>query len=214
MCSSDLLGLRGGMPRRLVDIQRADRLHVFLAVDLATLQPVFLSDRLVHSAGLIDEDHVAHEPGELPLATAIRASASFPLLPAVRVQSTELGIAHYPLYNDLFLGDGGVWNNLGTNWEAQIRWLRRDLVDIPAAVPRTVDFHVVVDSSAPARRPKGWRTSWWPLTLDRPMLSIDRALHAAFQSTLEANRRGLRGPDGLIPRRIIQIGRASCRERV
>lgn len=199
------LGLHRGAPRRLVDLQRDDRVHAFLAVDLATLQPVFLSDRLVHSLGLIDEAHVAHEPGDLPLATAMRASASFPLLPAVRVRATDLGTPHYPLYEDLFLGDGGVWNNLGTHWEAQMSWLRRDLFGFPAAVPRAVDIHVVVDSSAPARRPKIWRTSWWPLTLDRPILSLDRALHAAFQSTLEANRRALRDAGGSIPRRIIHV---------
>lgn len=199
------LGLHNGAPRRLVDLQRPDRMHAFLAVDLATLAPVFLSDRLVHSVRLMDRSHVAHEPGDLPLATAIRASASFPILPAVRVRAEDLGTGHFPLYDDLFLGDGGVWNNLGTHWEAQIGLLRRDIFSIPAAVPLAVDVHIVVDSTAPSRPPKGWRTSWWPFTLDRPLVSIDRALHVAFQSTMEANRLALRDATGAIPRRVLYV---------
>jgi hypothetical protein len=109
------------------------------------------------------------------------------------------------LYGDLFLGDGGVWNNLGTNWEEQAAWIRRDLVDWPDLFPHEVEFHVVVDASRPAKRPHSWRTKQWPLALDQVVLSIDRSLQAAFRSTLDAGRRLLQDANGFIPKRILYV---------
>ena len=192
----------GAVP--LANLQHPGRTHAFLAVDLATLSPVVLSDRLVYSPGLRDEP-IALAPGGLRLATAIRSSASFPGLPSTRVRSEDLGTVYHPLYDDLHLGDGGVWNNLGTEWERLLGEVGRvDLEDV-AAFARPVEFHVVVDASAPAKRPKAWRTRRWPTTLDWPFLSLDRALHAAFQSTLENSRRALRDGSGKIPRRILHV---------
>jgi NTE family protein len=140
--SAWLSGGAGAQPT-LSSIQRDDRLHAFMAVDLHSLEPVALTDRIIHTVGGEDEDHVAHDPGPLRLATAVRASASVPLLPAVRVRPTDLGPGgDFPLVRDLFLGDGGNWNNLGTNWEKIAQWLDRRHGFLPAAIPERVDLHL------------------------------------------------------------------------
>lgn len=188
-----LLRANVGPPDRLTALQSDQRLHAFLAVDLATLSPIAITDRIVYGEGLPTEQRLIVEPGDLPLATAVRASATFPLLPAVRISVAELGPVVESEREDLFLGDGGLWNNLGTNWETQFAVMRRDLVSLPPSIRAGVDFHLVIDASAPVRRPNRGRTAMWPIGLDRPVLSVDRALQAAFTSTLDASRRAVLG---------------------
>lgn len=198
------LGDSGRGSRTLSSLQRPDRLHAFMAVDLDSLQPVALTDRIIQCVGADDEDHIAHPPGDLPLATAVRASASFPGLPAVRVRPSELGaVGDFPLTRDLFLGDGGNWNNLGTNWEDVAKWLDRRHGFLPEAIPPIVDLHLVVDASARLSRAPRWCTGQGPLALDRPAMSLGRSWLAAYRSAVLAHSRALRDADLFLPDRVL-----------
>lgn len=178
----------GGQPR-LADLARDDRLHVFMAADLGSSLPIVLSDRLVFSEGMADEWQVAHRPGELLLATAVRASATFPGLPAVRLRSEDLGEPLEPAEHDLLLIDGGAWNNLGTDWMRVVPWFERGEV-LPSSIPRNVDLHILVDASAPPARKSGFWTRR-PLSYESPGIGLIRAGRVAVQSTVVAYRREL-----------------------
>jgi predicted acylesterase/phospholipase RssA len=199
----------GNKQRRLRDIQRDDRIHAFLAVDLPSLKPVFVTDWIVHTIGLDNENHVACKPGPLSLASAVRASASFPGLPSVRISHDDLGDpVRDPVDHDLLLADGGAWNNLGTNWERELGWLDRERVELPAALAaaQEVGLHVVVDAGVPVTRPTArWIERGGCLALDRPLVSIVRTFRALLQSSMEAHHLALRDSDYTLPRRVALV---------
>lgn len=189
---------------KLADLRSATRSHVFLAVDLVTLQPVLLSDRVVFAPALDDERDGLHDPGPLWLSRAVRGSAAFPLTPAARITRSELGQGVEPLRRDLLLADGGLRNNLATHGlEMATRLMKRcgehDL-DF-AGLTDKVDLTLVMDASAPPRRSE-WkaRCRWW----DRPLATGWRSFEASQQSTVDAYRSIAR--TGSSPIRLVDIG--------
>lgn len=177
---------------RLQDVATPDRVHVFMAVDLATLLPVFISDRGLFASGLDDENPVVVHPGPLGLARAIRASASFPGLPATRVTAADVGAPIEPIDHDLFLADGGLWNNLATTWAKQAQYISTAFPELGLeSYTKDVDLHIVVDASSPATRPKGTQIGHGRRSLDRPGRSLYRAFLTASQSSLDAHRQML-----------------------
>lgn len=186
-------------------LERDHRIHAFMAVDLCSSAPVALTDRLVFSKGLIDEPMIAYRPGELALATAVRASATFPGLPAVRIRLKDLGEPMEPGDHDLFLVDGGAWNNLGTDWSKSIPWFDRDRI-LPPTIPRTVQLHLVVDASAPPKRPHQFWTRRHPIAYDSSGLTLIRAFRTSAHSTVSSARELLRSdPSGVGPVAIVDL---------
>jgi len=157
--------------------------HVFLAVNLGVLQPVYISRELVFGAGLDDEGPMIGSPGTLTLAAVARASSAFPLLPSVKVRRQSLEL--YELSSNdrtIVLADGGLWNNLATTWyEKQAAVLSQVHHALSPALKAKVAFHLAADASAPVRR----RSS---ILLEAPLLGWGfgayRCVKAMLQSTL------------------------------
>jgi predicted acylesterase/phospholipase RssA len=96
--------------------------HVFCAVDINHGSPVFIS---THNSGQIYCDSLGWGSAKhLRLTEVIRSSAAFPgafsprRLPtkACNFQGSRVRHRSFPTNNSLYLVDGGVWNNLGTDW--------------------------------------------------------------------------------------------------
>lgn len=96
--------------------------HVFCAVDINHGSPVFIS---THNSGQIYCDsHGWGSAKHIHLTEAIRSSAAFPgafsprrlLTKACNFQGSSVRHPSFPTSNSLYLVDGGVWNNLGTDW--------------------------------------------------------------------------------------------------
>lgn len=178
----------GGSEVRLTSLSPGIPRHVFVAVDLGALAPVYFSQGFVVGFGLDDESDLAAGPGQVLLATAIRASAAFPGLPLVDLPIDEL----LPLWDApdtarLVLADGGLWSNLAISWATQGRRLLRQLEPPIDDQELDVDFHLVVDASAEVQRLDPGRfdslTGWGR--------GIFRSTRAMLQSTVEAQRRDL-----------------------
>lgn len=91
--------------------------HVFCATDLGNSQPFFFSTK--GGGRLYSERHGLRTRGDVGLEWAVSASAAFPpLIPPMRLGLT--GPRRRPY---VYLSDGGVWNNLGTDWSRLIRSL-------------------------------------------------------------------------------------------
>lgn len=181
--------LRGERGIRLGELPPRNRTHVLVALDLAGLSPVYLSNHSVSGTGLDGDDHFEVNPGALPAASAVAAAVSFPGLPAVRIDPEDLGRGMPPDFS-LYLSDAGVWNNLATDWEHQAFLLNRDWTGIKH-LPREVDHLLVVDASAMPSRPKRRSLGRSPISLTRPGISGFRSLRASTYGALGAARRGL-----------------------
>lgn len=136
--------------------------HVLCATELTSGQPFYMSDEMLYCPA-----YGRAEP-DLRIAQAIYASAAFPIgFPPLRLKSEDLRLTGG--WEDdppdvLFLSDGGVFNNLGTDaFSANDVGEQIYLPDPTLPVIPQVDRHIVINASAPAkvtRLPKlaGWRT--------------------------------------------------------
>jgi predicted acylesterase/phospholipase RssA len=112
--------------------------HVICACDLQSAKAVFFSGRFIywHPLGW-------GEPADLPLARAVQASACLPgafapvVLPIERHRFSLAGAGDDPLTR-MLLTDGGVYDNMGTEWPGAA----------PEPPPHPVDEVVVVNGSA------------------------------------------------------------------
>lgn len=163
--------------------------HVILAVDLCSLQPVYLSGDFIVSNGLSGEDPLAvtPAPGALSLARAVRSSAAFPMaLPSVRLPIKALGEVHESSDGDcLVLSDGGLWSNLATSWYSAGRPLAWKVEPPMPSEAFDVDLHLVVDASAPPKRSTG---RWYTRPGAGRIGSAMRSGQAMLQSTIEHQR--------------------------
>jgi hypothetical protein len=175
---------------RLVDLRSDDAEHVFLAVDLGSLEPVLASRRFVYEEGVEEtEQRLIAGPGGLRLATVVRASSAFPGLPATPLDIRILDLDSTSSDESmLVLGDGGLWNNLATVWDSDQQRIG-NFVGAGRTSTRLqtrVDLHLVVDASAPVRRTTASQ-------LSRPLVgwlrSAARGTKAMLQSTVAHNRR-------------------------
>ena len=123
--------------------------HVICACDLQTAEDVYFSGRFVHSYRL-----GWGVPGGLPLARAVQASACLPgafapvVLPIGRHHFSLEGAGDQPVTR-MLLTDGGVYDNMGTEWPLNLR-ARARAGAAPEPPPHEVDELVVVNASAGA----------------------------------------------------------------
>lgn len=121
--------------------------HVICSCDLQTAESVFFSGRFVYSYRL-----GWGEPGDLRLARAVGASACLPgafapvVLPIERHNFTLAGAGDDPLTR-MLLTDGGVYDNMGTEWPLRLGARLREGGG-PNPPPHMVDEVVVVNASA------------------------------------------------------------------
>ena len=121
--------------------------HVICSCDLQTAESVFFSGRFVYSYRL-----GWGEPGDLPLARAVQASACLPgafapvVLPIDRHRFTLAGAGDDPLTR-MLLTDGGVYDNMGAEWPLRLAARVREGGG-PNPPPHPVDEVVVVNASA------------------------------------------------------------------
>jgi predicted acylesterase/phospholipase RssA len=116
----------GALSKRSVD-------HVFCATDLNASRPFFFSTK---GEGRVFSEIYGRGDGQNEkLADAVRASAAFP--PAIPPMHFKLHNRKFTGWKDaprtIVLSDGGVWNNLGTDWSrlrsallaAEMNWSKR-----------------------------------------------------------------------------------------
>jgi predicted acylesterase/phospholipase RssA len=102
--------------RKLRDLAESATTHVLIATDLASGEPVYFSRTFVACP-----PYGWGTPGETGTASAVYASAAFPLVfPPRRLSRKrfrfEDGTLPPPYPRRLKVSDGGVHNNLGTDW--------------------------------------------------------------------------------------------------
>ena len=124
--------------------------HVLCATELTSGQPFYMSREMV-----LSPVYGRGNPSVAP-AEAVYASAAFPLgFPPLRLSVTKLDLAG-GLDDDpprhLLLSDGGVFNNLGTETFSADSSVQVFLPDPSLPIIPSVDFQVVINASAPAKR--------------------------------------------------------------
>jgi predicted acylesterase/phospholipase RssA len=183
---------------RLGDLKHRT-LHVFCATDLPEGEPVFF---LAWSGGgyLASRGLGAARADDLPLQTVVRASAAFPgAFPPRRLSVRKFEFERwYRARPVLYLADGGVWNNLGTQWFTEMgslseifspagQWLR-----LPESVLRETDgrwhlpgvgapHELIIDASAPL---KPTRASTFGLPVIGEIASLSRSVAVLYQNTV------------------------------
>ena len=128
--------------------------HIFLAVDLESLQPAYLSSTFVFIDESDNDGPSMGRPGALKLSSAVRASCMFPFLPTVKIGCNTLALYEKASEDEVIvLADGGLWNNLATSWHSEQDRIRRTLHHaLPSGLQSPVQLHLVVDASASPRR--------------------------------------------------------------
>jgi len=109
--------------RRLASVHARDTRYVFCATELQSGHQCFLAPELV-----TEQNAGEGAPGDLRLSTAVRASATLPIgFPPVVLDLNRLGVhlarpwrpkGEPPVpVTKLVLADGGVYDNMGDEWE-------------------------------------------------------------------------------------------------
>src|SRR5262249_4762385 len=96
--------------------------HVFCATDLSSSGPFFFSPK--GGGRIFSENYGRGEGKDVPLKMVVATSAAFPpLIPAIRFKTAnrqficgESPESPESPPESVYLSDGGVWNNLGTDW--------------------------------------------------------------------------------------------------
>lgn len=185
--------------RRTLEDFHGEVSHVLCAADLQTSESVYFSDRFVHSW------RTGWQPaGALGLARAVQASACLPgAFNAVRI-------------DDFLLTDGGVYDNMATEWPLRLgRRLQEGTPPTPAV--HEVDEVVVVNASA-GRGVTPRRTLRWPFVGEvTTLLAVKDVLYDQTTATrrrlLDLRYRIARAevpvpiPDGPLSGTTIQIDR-------
>jgi hypothetical protein len=107
--------------------------HVFCATDVTNSTPLFFSTK---GGGRLYSVRYGRGKGkEVPLGKAVAASAAFPpLIPPIQLKCKELFKFSAAKLKTCYLSDGGVWNNLGTDWSwlgpkvrtAEVDWQKKE----------------------------------------------------------------------------------------
>jgi predicted acylesterase/phospholipase RssA len=166
--------------------------HIFSTVDIRAALPVFLSDSYMADGSDI------FLMKRLSMARAVRASAAFPgILPPVRMRLDRLTRrkdgspafdSRTPRRQTAYLVDGGVYNNLGTEWPIRAGSYSHntDHLLMKERHHKPVSVHLVVDSSA---RDKISLRILHEIPVIGSLYSIARTYKATYESTLESARR-------------------------
>jgi hypothetical protein len=169
--------------------------HVFCATDLTRSCPIFFSTK--GSGRLFSEAYGRGDGSDVPLTIAVGSSAAFP--PAIAPLSL---LIHHRRFTGrratprrIWLSDGGVWNNLGTDWSrlrsdvltAERDWTERFESDHIKVITQSVENCPAggVLIMANASKPDEGRNLW---ALKIPVLSfvltLTRVLDVAVNSTI------------------------------
>jgi predicted acylesterase/phospholipase RssA len=172
-----------GLGRRsiaLKDLATTNVAHVICATELLSGQPMFFSKDWVYSE--------AFGWGEPNIAAdrAVYASAAFPgAFTPLRLPTARLKMGGGESIRDrppaLLLADGGVFNNLGTDWFRIARELRDTHLrqDHRFQPPPHIDYSIVVNASAP---PKVTRLSRVPVL--HMVLVFGRTMTVLYENTV------------------------------
>lgn len=140
---------------RLEDLAERKVAHIFCLTDLERGLPLlFRNDYCLHLvADKATGQHACRvsSQGKMDLARVVTGSAAFPgaFTPSPLKLDDGCGAG---LSNWTIVSDGGVYNNLATNWFLQDFGLSEVIWPIEAGVSRDVADHIfVVDASAPHR---------------------------------------------------------------
>ena len=170
--------------------------HVFCATDLTSSSPLFFS---TNGEGRIFSKRYGRGQGkDIALHFAVAASAAFPpVISPAPLRILHRGFARLPKdLTTVWLTDGGVWNNLGTDWNhlydsvlaAETEWIQRS-----RSVEHSVAERVAKASCPPsgvllianASKPDEWQNLW---KLKVPGISFlvttMRVLSVAVNSTI------------------------------
>jgi hypothetical protein len=100
--------------------------HVFCATDLNAGRPFFFSTK--GGGRLFSEAYGRGDARDVGLVDAVRGSAAFPLaIPPMHFKIHDKKFTDWKLNRDpgkIVLSDGGLWNNLGTDWSSLRRLVR------------------------------------------------------------------------------------------
>jgi hypothetical protein len=126
-----------------LDAIRSDVDHVICSADLQTAEAVFFSGRFIHSYRL-----GWGRPGDVRLARAVQSSAALPgAFHPRRLRTSKLGFEHPDAVPRMLLTDGGVYDNMATEWPVR-RAVRVREGAPPSPPPHVCDELIVVNSSA------------------------------------------------------------------
>jgi predicted acylesterase/phospholipase RssA len=203
-----------GLPQSLGE-QRGAVNHVFCTTDLNSTLPVYLLTRKPFLVSPVWGCAGSEDGGGLDFTTAVRASAAFPGgLPPRRVRTAGMVLQRDTSgwaerigrlrFRDvdpedvraLYLSDGGVWNNLGTDW--YLPETRRHVTAAARLSLPSSSSVVVVDATPPPAATENLRYLRFPWLAE--LLSIGRVIKAMYASTIEARiaefEKKLADPDG------------------
>ncbi len=177
--------------RRLGDVHAPDTRHVICATELQSGHQCFLAPELVTewNAG-------EGAPGDLRLSTAVRASAALPLaFPPVELDLTRLGVhlarpwrpkgdPKVPVAK-LVLTDGGVYDNMGDEWE--YGYPERALESAILPPSGAANFLVVAN----AGKDIGWQSLGRAGLLWRELRGLKRDVDVVYDVSTSQRRRTL-----------------------
>ena len=172
--------------------------HVFCTTDLNSTLPVYLCTRKPFFFSPVWGSARSDQAGDLDFTTAVRASAAFPggipprrlrlrkldVRPGAQAWTARLGRLRFRDVSPdevraLYLSDGGVWNNLGTDW--YLPETRAQVVTSAAFGPESSAL-IVVDATPP---PPATENLWYlrfPWLAE--LLTIARVLNVLYVSTV------------------------------
>jgi predicted acylesterase/phospholipase RssA len=161
---------------KLTDFVAGNVNHVLVSTDLLSGQPVFFSREFVYCA-----PYGWGVPGDFATADALYASAAFPVVfPPLGVSAAKFrfqnGVATPPFPKRLKLVDGGVFNNLGTDWYEELE-RQRDAIwkfgELEVSYP-SVSRMIIVNAGAPNR----------PIARLQPLQWIAREMSVLYDNTV------------------------------
>jgi hypothetical protein len=204
LTSQAAIGRATGARLFLGSNQRADSTsHVFCTTDLVTQSPLFLVD--YGGRGWVYSRYGWFEASRVPVAAAVRASAALPGAFPPRALATSMLIQASSRIRGItapsrfHLSDGGVWDNLGTQWfgnagPAPSEWKKvvEKFPDAPAASPagaRDARLLLVVDGRAWGTGFTKWSAARRSIALKIPVVAEWLTLSAVsgiqYENTVE-----------------------------
>lgn len=163
---------------RLRDLPDSTTTHVLVATDLPSGNPVYFSRNFVACPAF-----GWGEPGATLMASAVYASAAFPVgYPPRRFVRSRFrfqnGLLPPPYPRLMKLSDGGVYNNLGTDWLDELDHQSESRLwpfgNIPAAQVEPVQQRIIVNAGGGSG---GLRKVW-------PLLSVWRVMSILYDNTV------------------------------
>jgi hypothetical protein len=175
----------------LAEVSAGGTRHVFCATELQSGRQCFLSPELVTEWNAGEGG-----PGEIKLATAVRASAALPLgFPPVALELGALGVRLARPWNPqgqppvpvprLVLADGGVYDNMGDEWEYGYPERAKESASLPP--DGAANFLVVAN----AGKDLGWQTFRRVGRLWREVRGLKRDLDVVYDVSTSQRRRTL-----------------------